>query len=62
MRVLTLFFLLLTACQRGPAVPTAAENRELDEAANLLDSADNALPGTDENELAPAEPANTVTP
>ena len=62
MRALTLFFLLLAACQRGPEVPTTAENRDLDEAANMLDSADKALIVADENALAPAPPANAVTP
>ena len=62
MRALPLLCLLLAACNRGPEVPTAAENRDLDEAATMLDSADNALTGTSENALAPAEPANAVTP
>ena len=62
MRALTLLFLLLVACQGAPEVPTAAENRDLDEAANMLDSADNALPGAEDNALAPATPTNAVTP
>jgi len=57
-----LLLLLLTACNRGPDVPTAAENRDLDEAANMLDSADNALTVTSDTALPTAEPASTITP
>ena len=62
MRALTLLFLLLAACDRGPDVPTSAENHDLDEAANLLDGADKALTGTNETAPAPAEPANDIAP
>jgi hypothetical protein len=62
MRTLTLLILLLAACNRGPEVPTTAENRDLDEAANMLDNADDALTEVNEAALAPAELANAVTP
>ena len=62
MRSLILFLLLLTACNRGPPVPTATENRDLDEAAAMLDGADDALAGTDSNALDPLEPANVARP
>ena len=62
MRTLTSLILLLAACNRGPEVPTAAENRDLDEAANMLDDADNALTGTNDALPAPVEPANATTP
>ena len=62
MRALPLLILLLGACNRGPEVPTAAENRDLDEAASMLDGADNALTGTKETALAPGDPANSVDP
>ena len=62
MRTFALLLLLLAACDRGPEVPTSAENRDLDDAATMLDNADSALPGADENALAPGEPASAVTP
>jgi hypothetical protein len=62
MRALPLLILLLSACNRSPDVPTAAENRDLDEAAAMLDGADDALAGTDANALGPVEPGNEVEP
>lgn len=58
MRLLVLVMLCLAACNRGPEVPTAAENRDLDEAGRLLDNAETNLAGIDENGLAsaPADP------
>ena len=50
--------LLLTACDRGPPVPTGAENRDLDEAGALLDGAENNLAAIDDRDLQPA--ANTT--
>ena len=46
--------LCLSACNRGAAVPTPAENRDLDEAGRLLDNAESDLAGIDESGLAPA--------
>jgi len=58
---LILLTLTLTACQRDPAAPTAEENRQLDEAANLLDEAPANLEAIDDGGLgdtnAAAEPA-----
>ena len=47
--------LLATGCEERQPIPTAAENRELDEAANLLDQAPNALDAVDSNALDTAE-------
>ena len=60
MRTLLCLILLLAACNRGQEVPTAAENRDLDEAATMLDSADNALAGTNGTALPAAEPDNAA--
>lgn len=54
MRLLMLVLLCLSACNRGAAVPTPAENRDLDEAGRLLDNAEGDLAGIDGNGLAPA--------
>jgi predicted small lipoprotein YifL len=51
MRILALFLLALAACDRGPEVPTAAENADLDHAADLLDDADNHLQAVDNRDL-----------
>ena len=51
MRLLLALALLTAACDRGQPVPTAAENRDLDEAGNLLDAAENNLAGIDTGEL-----------
>jgi hypothetical protein len=62
--VCVLLALVLSGCQRDPAAPTAEEDRQLDEAANLLNQApanleaidDGALAGTNEiREAAPDE-------
>jgi hypothetical protein len=45
----------LAACSRDPAVPTSAENAQMDDAANLLDEASNALEEIDEGELIAAD-------
>ena len=55
MRYLAAMFLLLAACDRGPAVPTAAENRDLDEAARMLDNADDNLSTIDVGGVQPDE-------
>lgn len=60
-RVLTAFA-LLTACSGDRSVPTSEENRQLDEAANLLDQAPATLETVDGNGLGVsngAESANT---
>ena len=53
MRILALAILCLSACDHGPEVPTATENRDLEDAARMLDNADDDLAGIDENRLAP---------
>lgn len=45
----------LAACSRDPAVPTSEENAQMDDAANLLDEAPNALEGIDDGELNAAD-------
>ncbi len=58
---LLLLILILTGCQRDPAAPTAEENRQLDEAANLLNEAPANLEAIDDGGLGEsngvAEPA-----
>lgn len=44
--------LCLTACNRDQAVPTAEENRQLDDAANLLDQAPASLGNVDDSAVA----------
>jgi len=41
----------LMACSRDAAVPTSEENMQMEEAANLLDQAPNALDAIDDGEL-----------
>jgi len=41
----------LAACSRDAAVPTSEENMQMEEAANLLDQAPNALDAIDDGEL-----------
>jgi hypothetical protein len=53
MRSLMCLFLLLAACDGGPPVPTAAENRDLDEAGDLLDGAENNLAAIGDRGLDP---------
>ena len=53
---------LLMACNREPSVPSAEENRQLDDAANLLDQAPANLESVDDSGLGEAgrpEGANT---
>jgi hypothetical protein len=49
-----LILLLLAACN-GRSTPTAEENRQLNNAAQMLDAAPNMLGNIDENGLGPAE-------
>ena len=46
-RLLYTFLLLAASCDRGPPVPTDADNAQLNDAANLLDTAPEALNETD---------------
>ena len=46
--------LTLTSCQGDPAAPTAAENRQLDEAANMLNQAPANLEAIDDSALGAA--------
>lgn len=55
-----LMALLLCACGDRTA-PSAEENRQLDNTAEMLDSAPGSLSNIDENELGPAEP-NSAKP
>ena len=48
---LFLLALVLTACQRDAGAPTAAENRQLDEAANMLNAAPANLEAIDDSGL-----------
>jgi hypothetical protein len=48
---LALALLLLTACRSDPAAPTAEENRQLDEAANMLNQAPANLEAIDDSGL-----------
>ena len=49
MRWIVACFLALAACDRGPEVPTSAENRDLDDAGRMLDEAPNSLPPLESN-------------
>jgi hypothetical protein len=49
-----LILLLLAACS-GRSTPTAEENRQLNNAAEMLDVAPNMLENIDENALGPAD-------
>ena len=54
-RALSLFLtLVLASCGRNPDAPTAAENRQLDEAANLLNEAPANLEAIDDAGLGAA--------
>jgi|KBSMisStandDraft_5_1062788.scaffolds.fasta_scaffold2145101_2 hypothetical protein len=59
---LILLTLTLTACQRDPAAPTAEENRQLDEAANLLDEAPANLEAIDDGGLVGTNGVAEVAP
>ena len=52
---LLLALVLLAGCESGQPVPTATENQQLDDAANMLDSAEQNLAKVDARQL-PAEP------
>jgi hypothetical protein len=62
MRAIALLFLMLAACDRGPEVPTAAENADLNVAADMLDDAPGNLSNIDENAINAVEPVNSVEP
>jgi uncharacterized lipoprotein YajG len=51
---------LLAACDRNPETPTAEENRQLDEAADLLNQAPANLEGVDDRALNDAAAANSA--
>ena len=53
MRMTIMAALLLAGCGDRQPVPTQAENRQLDEAANRLDTAPDSLEAIDENALEP---------
>ena len=46
---------LLAACESGQPVPTSADNAQLDDAANMLDRADENLANVDEKQLPPSD-------
>ena len=52
MRPIAALCLMLASCDRGPEVPTAADNRDLDEAARMLDNSTDNLSTIDEGALA----------
>ena len=49
MRWIVACFLALAACDRGPEVPSSAENRDLDDAGRMLDEAPNSLAPVESN-------------
>ncbi len=53
--------LCLTACSRDQAVPTAEENRQLDDAANLLDQAPASLENVDDSAVSEENAAGSST-
>ena len=53
MRTAYCLLLILAACNRGPNVPTSAENQDLDAASRMLDNAETNLSEIDENGLSP---------
>ena len=52
--LLLLSTLILVSCQRDPGAPTAADNRQLDEAANMLNEAPANLEAIDDSGLGAA--------
>jgi hypothetical protein len=54
--------LILTSCQGDPAAPTAAENRQLDEAANMLNQAPANLEAIDDSGLDAANRLEEAAP
>ena len=61
-KTLLLALLTLTACQRDAGAPTAAENRQLDEAANMLNSAPANLEAIDDSGLGAANELEESAP
>lgn len=55
MRYVAALLLIVTACNRGPEIPTSAENGALDDAANMLDNAESNLSSVDEAGIHPNE-------
>ena len=51
----TLALVALAACSRDASVPTSEENAQMDDAANLLDEAPDALDAIDDGELNAAD-------
>ena len=62
MKTATLFLALslLTACSEDPAVPTGEENRQLDDASQMLNEAPANLEAVDDGGLGSGEPANAA--
>jgi hypothetical protein len=54
--------LMLTGCQGDPAAPTAEENRQLDEAANMLNQAPANLEAIDDGGLGEANAPEEAAP
>ena len=61
-KLLLLALLTLTACQRDAGAPTAAENRQLDEAANMLNAAPANLEAIDDSGLGAANQLEEAPP
>ena len=51
---------LLAGCSEDPAVPTSEENRQLDDASEMLNEAPANLDAVDDGGLGSAEPANAA--
>jgi len=51
---------LLAGCNEDPAVPTSEENRQLDDASEMLNEAPANLEAVDDGGLGSAEPANAA--
>ena len=54
--------LFLTSCQGDPAAPTAEENRQLDEAANMLNAVPANLEAIDDSGLGAANELEEAAP
>jgi len=57
-----LLTLVVTGCERNPDAPTAEENRQLDEAANLLNEAPANLESIDDAGLGAANDLEEASP
>ena len=57
-----LALLVLTSCGADPAAPTAEENRQLDEAANMLNAAPANLEAIDDSGLGAANESEEAAP